>query len=255
LNKLTQSSKDEILRLHREGVSGREISRRLDIPETTVRNYINRNKCGDINQKESTEIIEPSAVENNQLEIVGDQAVFQGVTTSVIRSEQDAIREFQIDTTVWYVDRMKVKSWTTTMKVGNDKSGYHEKTIQNYGVTLNLVRIQKKCQEQALNAVFDRMRSHSPCYGYLPPLSKGTSKLAVVGIFDAHFGKLCWGRETGSNYDLKLAETYYRNAVHDIVSKCESESESIERFLFPIGNDFFHIDNSKNTTFAGTPGS
>jgi hypothetical protein len=33
--------------------------------------------------------------------------------------------------------------------------------------------------------------------------------LNLYVLTDAHFGKLAWGEETGSDYDLKIAEQMY----------------------------------------------
>lgn len=71
-----------------------------------------------------------------------------------------------------------------------------------------------------------------------------------VCLFDHHFGKLAWDKETGSDYDLDIASTLYHKAVIDLVDR--SRGYNIEKIVFPIGNDFFHINNDTNTTKSGT---
>ena len=97
-------------------------------------------------------------------------------------------------------------------------------------------------------------RVHKKDY-QLPPLPKPKRKAdpstLVVGLVDSHFGKLCWGPEVGSNYDLKIAEELYARAVQSAVEHCKAAN--IVKAILPIGNDFLHVDNRQLTTEQGTP--
>lgn len=73
-----------------------------------------------------------------------------------------------------------------------------------------------------------------------------------IGIFDAHFGKLAWAPESESNYDLKIAEKVFRHAVEDLVASATGTFDNIEQIVFPVGNDFLHVDNMESATTAGT---
>lgn len=88
------------------------------------------------------------------------------------------------------------------------------------------------------------------------PLKKtqasNTGKLLEIDIFDPHFGKLAWGKETGEDYDIDIAEERYMNALSSLLQKAASV-EKIEKILFPIGNDLMHTDTVIKTTTAGTP--
>lgn len=239
---LSDTDKNNIKDLYSQGMSKNGIARHLKIAQTTVKDFLARTEVPKVTTESKTE--QP---ENNTLIVNGDTATFQGVTRNVIRSEDDAIREFNIDTVRWYVDTMRVKAWTTTMNI-NDR----DVQVQNYRVTLNLRRVLKKSMEAAYDAIYERMAKYSPKYDYKPHKSKGdNSHLGVIGLFDAHFGKLCWGKEVGKDYDLDIAERIYDKSIDSMLNK--SGSREVEQWLMPIGNDFFHIDNSKNTTYNGTP--
>lgn len=192
------------------------------------------------------------AKNEQEMTVRGDTASFYGETTSPIRSEADALREFQIDPAVWYVDLMTVKAWTVTVQEKANGAA-KAKRIQNYGVTLKLKRILPYAFQRASEALFERLGRSAPRFKApkLPRRRGCETFLAVMCLFDAHFGKLCWKPETRNDYDLKIAESTYRNAVDDLLA--ESASRPIERWLYPIGNDFFHMDNRKNMTTAGTP--
>ena len=72
-----------------------------------------------------------------------------------------------------------------------------------------------------------------------------------ANLFDFHFGKLTWGKETGENYDLKIAKKLFINCIDKLINY--AKMFQVERILFPIGNDFFNVNSSAATTFMGTP--
>jgi len=74
--------------------------------------------------------------------------------------------------------------------------------------------------------------------------------MAVFSIYDAHFGKLAWEPETGSNYDLQIAEAVYSEAVDGLLGF--TRGKFVRHIEFPVGNDLLHIDNTKNETTNGT---
>jgi hypothetical protein len=75
-------------------------------------------------------------------------------------------------------------------------------------------------------------------------------KLASIEIFDLHLGKLGWGEETSTDYDMKIAEKEFYDRVEYFASEIDGE---VEKIIFVLGNDFFHYDNNKIETTAGTP--
>jgi hypothetical protein len=106
----------------------------------------------------------------------------------------------------------------------------------------------------ACEAIFERMKAHTPDYSGLPELAiPDDPHLLEIDLFDAHFGKLAWEPETGNDYDLKIAERLYLTAVEELVRK--SRGYNIGRILFPFGSDMIHVDGSTNMTTAGTPQS
>lgn len=77
-------------------------------------------------------------------------------------------------------------------------------------------------------------------------------RLFVPCVFDLHLGKLAWGEETGDDYDIKIAEARFRDAINDLVAKA---SVNYDKILFIVGNDIFNSDKSfpYSMTTAGTP--
>jgi hypothetical protein len=75
-------------------------------------------------------------------------------------------------------------------------------------------------------------------------------KMLEVNIADLHLGKLSWHRETGDDYDWKIAKKTFLYIINDIITKVRNYK--FEKILFIWCNDFFHFDTTLNTTTKGT---
>lgn len=72
-----------------------------------------------------------------------------------------------------------------------------------------------------------------------------------VDIFDLHLGKLAWAKETGyENYDLKIAKQLFEDGLETLIQR--TQGHNFSEVVLPIGNDFFHVDNTINETTLGT---
>jgi hypothetical protein len=68
--------------------------------------------------------------------------------------------------------------------------------------------------------------------------------LTLLPCSDWHLGMFAWGRETGENWDLKIAEDKIGRAVEDVVARSPRSTEAIVLG----GGDLFHADNKDNQT-------
>ena len=123
---------------------------------------------------------------------------------------------------------------------------------QNYLVHVKLERLAPKSLLAAVDLIAERFKNFKPSNKKIVrPKAWGDSHLFELSLYDAHFGKLAWAAETRSpDYDLKIAVSVYRDAVNELLDR--ASHYKIDRFLFPIGNDFLHIDSNKNETTNGT---
>lgn len=177
---------------------------------------------------------------------------------SAVRTVEDAIAKAEIDLAVWEITEKTVNSWPTAMKIGKGsrKTGDFSETAEqvwNWQIKLKLRRRAPKPLTDALDAIHARAIEHSPRYdkSKIPKLKPPADPhLLEISLFDVHFGKLAWEQETGNNFDLKIVETIYRNAIEDLLAR--SAGFGIEKILFPVGQDFCNIDNLRHETFAGT---
>lgn len=187
---------------------------------------------------------------NNRRGESGDVSFVEFDIDRPIKTLEDACAAASVDLKVWYVESWECSAWTVGMNVKEGKTSKAVQT-QQYRVKMRLRRIMKRAIQEAIDLVFKRMKQHSPKYQTPKIRQSGPETLAVVCLFDTHFGKLAWGLETNNDYDLKIAENVFRNAVIDMMSRVKDRK--IAKFCLPLGNDFYHIDNKRNTTFMGTP--
>lgn len=178
-------------------------------------------------------------------------------TRRPIVTEADAIAHARIDLTRWRVVRCKITSGEVAMKLRDfDPKGKtaSEKptTVPVWWITLKLEAILPRHERDSLEGLFARLEKPrgAATVAAPRPVEPG-STLCVMDLVDLHFGKLAWSQETGEDYDLKIAERVYLDAVADLLQR--SKGHGIGEFLMPLGSDFLHIDNAGGTTTAGTP--
>lgn len=142
-------------------------------------------------------------------------------------------------------------------KVNLDKyiiANYYSKYRNGrYGSTVfcKLKTVTGSLKEQK-EAILSELKKELPIIPYFKEKLKNKDvKYAYeINIPDIHFGKLSWAEESGEDYDLKIAEQRYSDAISNLLSLVDTSK--IERIVFPIGNDMLNIDSRKNETFAGT---
>lgn len=239
----------EARRLRGEGLSVRETAKKLRMSTGWVSNV-----TADGYKPPAPKAAAPERTETGGFVEKDDgTATATALTSEVVRTIEDAVRVAGVDLAVWYVDRWECTQWTVGMKVRQAGGIDGTRQEQQYRVKLYLRRIAPRAVLAAVDALYARIAKHAPKYPPAPKVKNGSGEpfLGLVGLFDAHFGKLCWGAETGANYDLNIAERVYANALDDMLG--ETAARPVSQWVLPIGNDFYHIDNSRNTTFAGTP--
>ena len=187
----------------------------------------------------------------NETIIKGDGS--QTTKRMVILSESNAndpIRIMQLmgfDPLKWELVscRTKRNDWDVTMKVNEQP---HRETNHQYKIELSVKPIQAVLTSEYVKQVFDELEPPKlPAYKYKPG-----NLMLELPIIDLHLGKLAWAEETGDDYDLKIAEQLYRDTVLDLLGKVKQINLPIEIISYPVGQDFFHVDNSNSMTTAGT---
>jgi len=185
------------------------------------------------------------------------------LTEDEAASPTKIMQKMGLDPFLWEVVSCKITDggWDVTLKIENsekDGSDYYKKTstpqtVRNrkYSVILT---VKPLGDHLTFPQILDAFKELEPI-----PTSKQEYKdilpseglLFELPMMDFHLGKLSWLEETGQDYDLKIAEKLWRNVILDLISKA-IKFGSIEKIVFPIGQDFFHFDTPRGTTTAGT---
>lgn len=76
------------------------------------------------------------------------------------------------------------------------------------------------------------------------PINTISESLSVYTIGDAHVGMLSWKKETGDDNDLDICERDLITGMSMLVDKSDKTDEAL---IVDVG-DWFHADNSSNTT-------
>lgn len=225
-----------------------EAARALGIPRKTLSDRYDTAKARNLTSGEPVKSEESWDQEDKD----GGNALGIRSTSARLRTVDDVLDHAEIDRNQWTVLSSRVKSWEVTIKVGNPEDGFNPEVIPMFGVTVTLKRVVPQFITEAVKALAIRLPNHKPL---VPKQKKPTAKkdlhMLEIALFDAHFGKLCWGEETGADYDTAIAESIYRNAVDDLLDKVSGYN--IEQICYPVGNDFFHINSWKHETARGTP--
>ncbi len=156
-----------------------------------------------------------------------------------------------LDPLQWDVVSFKIKRnwWDTPMKLRNEDGVDQATSRRNYQFLVELrVKPSGLISTDAVARVFEALQPPElELFAYQPG-----RKMLELPIMDLHLGKLAWGEETGEDYDLKIAEKLYRETVGDFLGKVDHYNLPIEKILFPVGQDFFHVDNTTSMTTSGT---
>lgn len=160
-------------------------------------------------------------------------------------SIEEIVRLFDLDTRKWECIGYSAKAWNALVR-GSDKTN----VIRNYSVKATFrPTVDTKPTEEDIRWVFDLSKSLNK-EEQVTTISDNSDNVLVLPIFDVHLGKLAWGKESGENYDLKIASSRFRNAVNSIVIRAADVGFS--KIIFPLGNDFFQFDNPASETTRGT---
>jgi len=170
--------------------------------------------------------------EKLKTDILADGSVKKQLLTDQPQGLEKVISKCYIDTKKWEVDDFNVKQNAS-------------------GEFLWTVYLKKKTFAFNKEIFLDELKKISTvCKKIIHPKENNDLLLSLC-IFDSHVGKYASVEETGTNYNLKIAVDLYRKAIDYTLS--EAKKHKISKILFPIGQDFLHIDSKSNLTTAGTP--
>jgi len=192
-----------------------------------------------------------------------------------IKTKEDLIALGMVDLNEFEIERYEITTWEGYRK-GKIvdlvwEQGVSTGYVKDSGklITETLYRVNVKLKRRKLDTdilkqkelILAEIKSHKYPTNLLSAFDDlydkinrgyiGNKYLLEISLFDMHFGKMAWSEETGEDFDLKIAEKRFKDAVTNLLTKIDHKS--VEKILFPIGNDLVNVDNKNNTTTAGTP--
>lgn len=155
-----------------------------------------------------------------------------------IKTVEDQVDFSQVDLTRYNVDKIVTNSW------GSD-------TNQNKQVKVVLSPKENQIDVKELIADFKaEVKDYRPKHTLITREKLTDPVMLEINLPDFHMGLLAWHRETGEDYDVKIATKLYIEAVQAILGM--ASSYNIEKILLLTGSDFFNSDTIDGTTTKGT---
>lgn len=193
---------------------------------------------------------EPPPGEIITTSVEGDRGVVE-LRSRRIMTLEDALVQARVDLDIWEVEKYIINDWEVGAKLPSPVTGKDELKVEPLRqIKIWLKRKVPSLHERIFAGLTERLAAidHGKHRRTYP--SVRDPHLLEISLFDVHFGKLAWEPETGNDYDLNIAERLYDRAVNDLLMK--ARGFPIDSILFPIGQDFFHINNADFTTAHGT---
>jgi len=82
--------------------------------------------------------------------------------------------------------------------------------------------------------------------------AKEPKSMLEISIPDLHLGLNVWQQRGGNGtYNFDVAERLFLASIETLLAR--AKHHNVERIVFPIGNDFLHVDNRQQATTNGTP--
>lgn len=184
----------------------------------------------------------------------GDKCEASGVAGARITSLEMLVEFFEVDLEEWSIERWKCNVWEQASK------GEQGSIITPlYQVKASMVRRRAEiAARDSMLELVELLRAEAEPRAAIPHArAKGRSTLAMLGLFDVHFGKYCDASECGADYDSKIAAFACENVVEGLLEKTVRAVDHVEQFIFPIGNDLLNSDMAEGgktaITTNGTP--
>lgn len=210
-----------------------------------------------------TVVGEDLKVDERQWDQDGHKAKCEFTSDVEITTEEEALSKGQVDTSVWFVRKMRIGSHQVSMKIrhqtgvdGRGKPTYAHTPIKksNWKISLDLERINgaDAIRAKAADALCERLSGLSlPKIHRIPQRASTGRHVVEMGFYDTHFGVLVWSEEAYESCNLSDSEEIFANAVDDALDSVRGYN--VDRWVFPVCNDGMHFDNLMGTTTGGTP--
>lgn len=171
-----------------------------------------------------------------------------------IETVEQLLESAKIDLRIWEVVEQTVNNWEVAGKrrMGQDAArNWRADQLWKTGlrqIKIKLRRLAPKPIQDAIQAMMKTSPARVP--KSRPRIDPRDPHMAEIAIYDHHWGKYAWGRVTGTNWDVRIADKEFRLAIDEMLGR--ASMHNIEQFLLPVGNDWFHVNDWLSQTANGT---
>jgi hypothetical protein len=173
------------------------------------------------------------------------------ITDRIVTVDQ-LLNAHDISLEYWEIEKQIVNSWEVGAKTPDGVIA----TTPLFQVKIWLrSKIESKRLDEIKAEFIEDLKALSPVVKKIEykNVSEKPKKMVEINIFDLHLGKFAWREETNHDYDLKIAMGIFNDCIDHFIESVKNVN--VDKFLIPIGNDFFNSDYSYpyNRTTKGTP--
>ncbi len=179
----------------------------------------------------------------------------------------EVLEKYKVDLSVWSVERFKVGNYELGMKPPATTEYVQTRDgrtvpmwvrLDKEPVIIPLYRIEasfvKRKEMVAARQEIEDLKNEAKAFARIPtPVIHSDTQsgnLLEITLADLHIGKLSWEKESGSNYDTKIAEHIALHAIDTLLDR--AAGYSFDRIVFVIGNDLVQADDLQGRTTKGT---
>ena len=172
-------------------------------------------------------------------------------------SDEEIFKQLKIDSSEWKIAKRKIREYQIARKNKSsnfvfkdgistgqvvDKGGMYIQPL--FSMELELIRILPMPIKDLVNQFKENAEKFAPKKFYIKEPNKSGNRAMLISLVDHHFGM------NGIDWDLKEAEDVFVKA-NNYFMKIAKE-QNVSQVFWQEGQDFFHIDNFKNSTTKGT---
>ncbi len=207
---------------------------------------------------------EPETNESSSYE-QGDDFINIVCASKRILNKDDIIKQFNIDTNIWEIDRFKVK---TSEGYRKDRSvEWHVKdgkvsegdvsdsgkmlVVPLYHIQVSFKHKIKEWNTDNISQLFENLEKKDFSHISYTPRYVKNSRMLLYPIADLHLGLLSTKKTSGNDYNIEQALELCEKTTSQILSRIENQQ--YEKISLVLGNDFLNSDNLAGSTTKGTP--
>lgn len=157
-----------------------------------------------------------------------------------LKSSTSLLKAHGFDVKDWELVSARNNIWNVYSKQDGVQELYSSKIVVKPRTDISLEEIREFYE--------DLINTYSS-----PAIQKYENKNGLMfelPIVDLHLGKFSTSDIVKDEYNTQIARDCFNKVIDTCISRLQGMN--IEKIIFPIGNDFFHIDTVSSTTTGGT---